>query len=142
MLYPDKPLTKGLEIRYLNPGEYTGFLHCVDTKNQSIIGRYMLSISCSEPLITKTEKINCLAGKENVLSLRFSNPFSESKKFIFVSSEPTIMVIPVQEDVYEPKEEKEIQIKINCTGEKEPYIYVYDTSKTTVTSIRIIIKSK
>ena len=125
---------------YLVPGHYEAYVHCVDSVSNSIVGRYILSIVCDNPLVTKTETIKCPINKESTVSIPFINPLSEGKRFTFVSSDKKIVEIENNEEEFAPQEEKQINIAIAaCADIRLVYIYVYDHVRTIVSTIKLII---
>ena len=112
----------------------------MDTSSKTIISRYILSILCDNPLVTKSETIKCPINKESTVAIPYINPLSEGKTFIFVPSDKDIVEIENSEDEYAPQEEKQISLSIAaCTDTRLVYIYVYDQMKKIASTIKLII---
>jgi hypothetical protein len=127
-------------VSYLVPGNYEAYIHCIDTTSNTITSKYMLSIVCDNPLVTKSETIKCPVNKESTVTISYINPLSEVRRFTFVSSDKEVVDIENSEDEYAPQEEKQISLAIAaCTDIRLVYIYVYDQIKKLASTIKLII---
>ena len=142
VLNPNQDLQVNLSICYCLPGAYNAVMQVLSKANKQIIARYLISIVCKDPIVTKTEEYSCTSGKEVGYVLSYVNQFSESKLLKFVSSDEMIVKIKISEELFQAQQEKPISMIVNAPkGTMDCYIFIYDQLHAIVSTIRLIIKS-